>query len=271
MESQSMVVAEKPDSRVATGGCLLGIALGGFFDGILLHQILQWHHLFSAVAPSGTLLDLRFQILADGVFHLLHYVVALAGLAFLWSGRKTLQAAGGRRLAGWALVGFGGWHAFDAVVSHWLLQIHRIRMDVDNPLFWDLAWLFPFGILPLVAGVWLLRSRPGDTSGGAPGGRFTAASLAFAALVAGPVAAVPPAGALDNDMTLAVFRPGASFSDVVAAADAVDGRLVWTDENRGVWLIAPGPGANVSRLYRHGAWLVSRGPVAVGCLSWTGV
>lgn len=36
-------------ARAAAGfpwaGYLLGFALGGFFDGILLHQVLQWHHL----------------------------------------------------------------------------------------------------------------------------------------------------------------------------------------------------------------------------------
>lgn len=30
------------------GGCI-GFSLGGFFDGILLHQVLQWHHLLSRV------------------------------------------------------------------------------------------------------------------------------------------------------------------------------------------------------------------------------
>jgi uncharacterized membrane protein len=27
---------------------LLGIGLGGFVDGIVLHQILQWHHMLTA-------------------------------------------------------------------------------------------------------------------------------------------------------------------------------------------------------------------------------
>ena len=31
----------------------LGFALGGFFDGIVLHQVLQWHHLLSAVDAPG--------------------------------------------------------------------------------------------------------------------------------------------------------------------------------------------------------------------------
>ena len=43
---------------------LLGFALGGFFDGILLHQILQWHHLLSLV-PG--MVDLRVQICGTGI------------------------------------------------------------------------------------------------------------------------------------------------------------------------------------------------------------
>ena len=34
-------------------GIFLGLGLGGFFDGIVLHQILQWHHMAtSAGYPS---------------------------------------------------------------------------------------------------------------------------------------------------------------------------------------------------------------------------
>ena len=56
---------------------LLGFALGGFFDGILLHQILQWHHLLSLVPGVASL---EAQVLWDGLFHLLMYVLAVAGL-----------------------------------------------------------------------------------------------------------------------------------------------------------------------------------------------
>ena len=125
--------------RVAWGGFWLGFALGGFFDGILLHQVLQWHHLLSGVAPTETASDLRFQILADGLFHVSHYFFAVLGLWILWSGRSALtDSQVGRRLFAWALIGFGTWHVIDAVVAHWILQLHRIRMDVDNPLVWDL-------------------------------------------------------------------------------------------------------------------------------------
>ena len=57
-------------------GYLLGFAFGGFFDGILLHQILQWHHLLSAINGQ----DIRFQVAADGYFHAFMYVIAAVGL-----------------------------------------------------------------------------------------------------------------------------------------------------------------------------------------------
>lgn len=255
--------------RRGFGACLVGFAVGGFFDGILLHQILQWHHLFSAVVPDDTLMDLRFQILADGLFHLLHYVVGLAGLAFLWFSRTSLKHQGAdRHLAGWALVSFGTWHVVDAVLFHWVLQIHRIRMDVSSPLLWDLGWLVPFGILPLACGIWLLRNQG---KGRPPQSGKAGIVITVAALVTGPAAAVPPATAATDDMAVAVFRPGLTMGEMIAAVDAVDGRLVWTDAKMGVWVIALGPDARAVTLYRHGALMVSGGAIAVGCLNWTEV
>ena len=75
-------------------GAVLGFALGGFFDGILLHQILQWHHLLSLVPGID---DLRMQVLWDGWFHALMYVIALAGLAGLWRLHRRGAGSGAGR------------------------------------------------------------------------------------------------------------------------------------------------------------------------------
>lgn len=49
-------------------GVFLGLGLGGFFDGIVLHQILQWHHMLtSAGYPANTLDNLEFNIVWDGI------------------------------------------------------------------------------------------------------------------------------------------------------------------------------------------------------------
>ena len=169
----------------------LGFASSGFFDGVLLHQILQWHHLLSALGG-----DLRWQVAADGWFHAAMYAVAALGLWGLWRARAALAAPGaGRAVAAWGLIGFGAWHALDAVGSHWVLGIHRIRMNAANPLAWDLCWLALFGLVPLALGLWLRRGRgDGGDPGGAEGGRRVAGALAALAVLGGMAASRPPAG-----------------------------------------------------------------------------
>jgi len=41
-------MVNQPPSKVS--GLLYGLGLGGFIDGIVLHQILQWHHMVSDVS-----------------------------------------------------------------------------------------------------------------------------------------------------------------------------------------------------------------------------
>ncbi|HEY8445710.1 MAG TPA: DUF2243 domain-containing protein, partial [Thermomicrobiales bacterium] len=68
--------AETRRRRITTAGILLGLGLGGFFDGIVLHQILQWHHMVSSVSdyPTTTVAGLEANTLADGLFHAATYI-----------------------------------------------------------------------------------------------------------------------------------------------------------------------------------------------------
>jgi uncharacterized membrane protein len=141
---------------------ILGFALGGFIDGILLHQVLQWHHLLSLVEGEA-LRDLRVQILADGLFHVLMYLIAIVGLCLLWRARGGITGRGADiRIVASALLGFGIWQVVDVVGFHWVLGIHRIRVDVRNPLFWDIGWLVMFAVPSLAAGWWLMTKPSGD-------------------------------------------------------------------------------------------------------------
>ncbi len=247
--------------RLEWAGYALGFGLGGFFDGILLHQVLQWHHLLSGVEQARQ--DIRVLILADGLFHVLMYVVAGMGLWLLWRARREFsEGEADRRLFANALVGFGLWHIVDGILSHWVLGIHRIRMDVDNPLFWDLLWLAVFGVVPLVIG-WLLRRRgnPGRT------GRLMSSPLALvlAVAVAAPLAAVPAPG---DGTVMVLFRPDTTPQQAFAAMQAVEGRIVWTDASGQVWAIATPEGSDPSRLYGYGAMLVGNAILPAGCLDW---
>lgn len=247
----------------ARAAVLLGVALGGFFDGILLHQILQWHHLLGDV-EAAAVQDLRVQLLADGLFHLLMYLFAAVALWRLWRHRAALGAPGAAaRLGGSVLLGFGLWHVLDAVLSHWLTGIHRIRGDAADPLFWDLLWLAVFGLVPLALGLWL-RRRPPPAAG--PGARRAAAGLAVLALSAGLFAASgPPADA----PAVVVFRPGVEGSAAFDALAAADARVLWADRRGGVWVVQRSAQEPPLSLLRGGAWLVGGSWAGWGCANWT--
>lgn len=245
-------------SRLDWSGYLLGFALGGFFDGILLHQILQWHHLLSLVRGVETIAQ---QVLFDGLFHALMYVIAAAGLIMLSRARGSLSALGaGRKLFASALVGFGVWHILDSLLSHWVLGIHRINLASDDPLFWDLLWFFAFGVLPLVIG-WLMRRGPGARQ---PSGRSVALGLVLALLVAGPWTAMPPA---DAKSAVVMFGPGVSQGDAFNAIIAAEGQPLWY--SRGVWAVSLTDEVRSGPLYNGGAMIVSSSLVGAGCLAWS--
>jgi uncharacterized membrane protein len=254
-----------PETRrplVAAG--ILGFALGGFIDGILLHQVLQWHHLLSLV-EGERFRDLRVQILADGLFHVLMYVIALTGLWLLWRSRREITGTGADiRIVAAALLGFGTWQVVDVVGFHWLAGIHRIRVDVPNPLVWDIGWLIVFAGPTLTAGWWLMR-HPGPGGPAGPLTRATPAALAALALVAGPVAALPPSGVTTS---IVVFRSGVGPTEAFAAVAEVGGRVIWSNRAGDV-LAVDLKGASTRELYSNGALLVSTSLVGVGCLAWS--
>jgi len=257
-QSDASTIAEQ--RSLGSAGYLLGFGLGGFFDGILLHQILQWHHLLSLVTRPP-FQDIRVQIMADGFFHLLMYVLAGAGLWKLWKGRHHFEGGGDRLLLANAAIGFGAWHMLDGVLSHWILGIHRIRLDSENVLFWDLLWFIVFGVAFVVLGRWLRRGN-----GGAVGGRGGAAALALAVLVGGPVAALPPPGL---DTVMVFYKPGTKPATVFAGIEAVDGRILWSAPSGDVWALDVKDRSKTGLLYKHGAWMVSNSALAAGCLAWT--
>lgn len=249
-----------PGRRLRWAGYLLGFSLAGFFDGILLHQILQWHHLLIAL-EGAAFADMRVQVLADGLFHGVMYVLAVAGIVLLWRARNELGRPGARRvLLVTGLVGFGLWHVIDAVAVHWLLGFHRIRMDADNLLFWDLLWLGVFGIIPLVA-AWILwwGSGPGLR-------RSTAATVAGMVMAAGIWAALPPT---DVSGAVVLFKPDTPAAERLSAVAAIDARVVWSDASGDLWALDLPDPARSRALYGQGALLVSNSLVAVGCFSWS--
>lgn len=152
------------DSRPRAPGILIGIGLGGFADGIVLHQILQWHHLLSSEGdyPTTTVGGLEDNTLADGLFHAATWVAVAVGIWLLW--RRTSEwrwGVSGLSLFGWTLFGWGLFNVVEGLVNHHILTLHHVREDVSNQAAWDWGFL-AFGATLLLVGWLLARSRGPD-------------------------------------------------------------------------------------------------------------
>ncbi len=147
---------EEPPSR--TSGLLYGLGLGGFVDGILLHQVLQWHHMVSDVHdyPPTTLAGLEVNTMADGLFHVLTWFFVLGGsITAITAWRQGRLAPNWRFHFGLVLAGWGVFNVVEGVVDHQLLGVHHVRDDLGGPLSWDLGFL-ALGVALAVVG-WLLH------------------------------------------------------------------------------------------------------------------
>jgi uncharacterized membrane protein len=136
---------------------LLGIGLGGFIDGIVLHQILQWHHILTdeGCCPAGTVTGLEDNTLADGFFHLLTWVVVMAGtLLAVRAWQRGKLAPPWRAHIGGLLLGWGAFNLVEGLIDHQILGIHHVRDDLGGPLGWDLGFL-AFGALLMTVG-WIM-------------------------------------------------------------------------------------------------------------------
>lgn len=155
MRNANTVVRRTP---LVAAGLLLGAGLGGFVDGILLHQILQWHNMLSGQLPPDTLVRAKINMYWDGLFHAAVWVLTVVGLAMLWSaaGRADVPHSG-RTLVGGLLLGWGLFNVVEGIIDHEILGLHHVYEYTPSHLPADLAFLV-FGALLLLLGGALVRA-----------------------------------------------------------------------------------------------------------------
>jgi uncharacterized membrane protein len=144
-------------------GLLLGIGLGGFVDGIVFHQLLQLHNMLSAVLPTDTLVNAKINMVWDGVFHLLTWLMTVLGIATLWrAGTRGDTPWSGRTLVGAMLNGWGTFNLIEGVIDHHILGIHHVveRLHLSG---FDYAFLAA-GLLLMAVGWLLLHASRNDGS-----------------------------------------------------------------------------------------------------------
>ena len=142
--------------RLVVAAVLLGLGLGGLFDGIVMHQILQWHHMVSTRTPPDSLKNLEINTLGDGLFHAAAWVLTVTGVFALATanGQRT-SSGGGWTLLGGVLLGWGLFNTAEGVMDHYVLGLHHVRPGPDEA-FYDVGFL-AWGLAMLLVGGLLVR------------------------------------------------------------------------------------------------------------------
>lgn len=149
-----------------SAGILFGLGLGGFFDGIVLHQVLQWHHMVtSAGYPPDSVENLKINTFLDGLFHAATYIFTVLGLIILWRySRKNHIRWSGKLLGGTFLIGFGIFNVVEGLINHQILGLHHVNETVPREqwIYWDVGFLL-LGAAMLIGGWALLRRGREET------------------------------------------------------------------------------------------------------------
>jgi uncharacterized membrane protein len=154
---------ERRSHGASVAGILIGVGMGGFVDGIVLHQMAQWHRMLSNVFPPHTMDDMRVNMTWDGLFHALTWLVTLIGILLLRSAASasaaipSLQAFTGQLILGW-----GMFNLIEGIIDHQILGIHNVK-EVPNYTVYNLTFLAVGGVLFILLG-WLLM-RAGSRGG----------------------------------------------------------------------------------------------------------
>ena len=144
-------------------GIVLGMSQAGFFDGIVIHQLLQWHHMFSSVKTDATVAGLELNTLGDGLFHLFDWLLTLIGIFLLWRAAKQSNSLSAPTFIGSLLIGFGAFNLIEGIIDHQLLGIHHVRPG-SHTLVYDVGFLV---ISALIAGAGWIVLQSAKTNGNA--------------------------------------------------------------------------------------------------------
>jgi uncharacterized membrane protein len=141
--------ARRDETSFVSAALVLGMGLGGFIDGIVLHQILQWHEMLSNKLPPDTLLHKSVNMFWDGIFHACTLMATVIGILLLWRAMRTPGRHSGRVLVGGLLLGWALFNLLEGLIDHHILKLHNVREITASPDLWN----YSFDVFSIVLGI----------------------------------------------------------------------------------------------------------------------
>lgn len=173
----SIVSTQKHKARVAanthlliadptpltSAATVLGIGIGGFIDGIVLHQILQWHEMLSNKIPPVTFVTKTVNMFWDGIFHAFSLLTVMVGVFLMWKllHRKNIDHSG-NLISGGLLLGWGLFNLVEGLIDHQILKLHNVREITPNPDIWNYGFL-SFAIALIFTGYYFTNKNKNTT------------------------------------------------------------------------------------------------------------
>lgn len=147
--------------RSTKPGFVAGLGLGGLADGIIFHEIAQWHQMRSGVAPPTSLEVMRENLRWDGFVHLGVWFFVFVGVIWLLAdARRGALLPSTGAFAGQLLLGWGVFNLIEGIIAHHLLGLHHVRdIPVHVPAY-DGLFLGIGGVLFIMVGWLSMRSQP---------------------------------------------------------------------------------------------------------------
>jgi uncharacterized membrane protein len=148
--------------RLIAAGTITGMGMGGFLDGIAFHQIFQLHNMLSAKVPTDTLRNVEINMVWDGLFHTLTWLMTALGIALLWNaGKHRDRAWSGKTFSGSLILGWGLFNVVEGILDHHILGIHHVVQRLGLSIF-DYAFVGS-GLLLIFIGWKAMRLGRQDT------------------------------------------------------------------------------------------------------------
>lgn len=136
-------------------GFLFGLGCVAFFDEVVFHQILSWHHFYDKSTSD-------IGLLSDGLFHAFSWFATISSLFWVADLRRKIKFWLKRWISG-VLLGIGFFQLYDGIIQHKILKIHQIKYDVYIVPY-DIVWNVT-AIVILVIGIiiFLQTKNPTDS------------------------------------------------------------------------------------------------------------
>ena len=144
---------------LSTAGVVMGIGLGGFFDGIIFHQVLQLHAMVSNKLAIDTVVGKAVNMFWDGIFHIVTLTAVIIGFVLLVRLLKIKNINPASKLAlGGALAGWGIFNLVEGIIHHHIIKLHNVNEFAMNQDIWNYGFLAS-GVILMGIGYAFIYSR----------------------------------------------------------------------------------------------------------------